>query len=210
MSFCTVKRLFTKCRAADVSEFQVLLGWRNTPSEGMDTSPARLKTLLQTSGPLLMPEFSLDNDAAKLCARKDRQRRYFNREERILCPLKDGKIIRVRSPTKTWKPAECLREVAPRSYEVLVVRAVHPPNRKDIWRTAQRPNTRASEEVEPFKRAPVASPGPDPETPLVDPEAGCVDESASSSSVYEDSAQPLTRFTRQRRPLERLKDFIMS
>ena len=141
ISFCTVKRLFTKCRDADVSEFQVLLGWRNTPSEGMDTSPARLKTLLQTSGPLLMPEFSLDNDAAKLCARKDRQRRYFNREERILCPLKDGKIIRVRSPTKTWKPAECLREVAPRSYKVLVVRAVHPPNRKDIWRTAQRPNT---------------------------------------------------------------------
>ena len=39
---CTVKRLFTKCRAAGVSEFQALLDWRNTPSEGMDTSPERL------------------------------------------------------------------------------------------------------------------------------------------------------------------------
>ena len=38
----TVKRLFTKCRAAGVSEFQALLDWRNTPSEGMDTSPERL------------------------------------------------------------------------------------------------------------------------------------------------------------------------
>ena len=80
----TVERLFKKCRAACVSEFQALLNWRNTPSEGMDTSPAHLlmgrpcKTLLPTSGTLLMPEFSLDNDAAKLCARKERQGRYCN------------------------------------------------------------------------------------------------------------------------------------
>lgn len=91
---------------------------------------------------------------------------------------------------------------------------MHRPNPKDIWRTTEQPNTRASEEVEPFQRAPVALPGPDPETPLVDPasssvEGDCVGESASPSSVDEDSAQPLTRFTRQRRRLERLKDFIM-
>ena len=39
-AFRTVKRLFTKSRAAGVSEFQALLDWRNTPSEGMDTSHA--------------------------------------------------------------------------------------------------------------------------------------------------------------------------
>ena len=37
----TVERLFTKCRAAGISEFQALPDWRNTPSEGMDTSPAQ-------------------------------------------------------------------------------------------------------------------------------------------------------------------------
>ena len=89
--------LLLKCQAAGVSEFQALLDWRNTPSEGMDTSPARLmgrrcKTLLPTSGTLLMPEFSLDNDAAKLCARKERQRRNFNRDKCILCPVKAGEI----------------------------------------------------------------------------------------------------------------------
>ena len=57
----------------------------------MDTSPARLmgrrcKTLLPASGTLLMPEFSLDNDAAKLCARN------FNRGKRILRPVKAGEI----------------------------------------------------------------------------------------------------------------------
>lgn len=217
----TVKRLFTKCRAAGVSEFQALLDWRNTPSEGMDTSPAqrllgrRCKTLLPSSGTLLMPEFSLDDDAAKLCARKERQRRYFNRGKRVLCPVKAGEAIRARSPTGTWKPAECLREVAPRSYEVLVDGAVRRRNRKDIWRTAESPNTCTSEEVEPFQRAPAASPDPDPETPLFGPasspvEADCVGEPALPSSVHEDSAQPLRRSTRERRPPERFKDFILS
>ena len=115
----TVERLFTKCRAAGVSEFQALLDWRNTPSEGMDTSPAqrllgrRCKTLLPTSGSLLTPEFSLINDAAKLCARKELQRRYFNRGKRVLSPVRTGETIRVSSPSGTWRPAECLREVAP-------------------------------------------------------------------------------------------------
>ncbi|KAK2559442.1 hypothetical protein P5673_018077 [Acropora cervicornis] len=71
------------------------------------------------------------------------------------------------------------------------------------------------EEVEPFQRAPAASPDPDPETPLVGPasspvEADCVGEPALPSSVHEDSAQPLRRSTRERRPPERFKDFIMS
>ena len=202
--------LFTKCRAAGVSEFQALLDWRNTPSEGMDTSPAQrllgrlCKTLFPTSGILLMPKFSLDNDAANLCARKDGQRRYFNRGKRVLCPVKAGEAICARSPTGTWKPAEFLREVAPRSYEVLVDGAVRRRNRKDIWRTAKSPNTWTSEEVEPFQRAPVASPGPDPETPLFAPAsspdaADCVGELALPSSVHGDSAKPLRRSTREKK-----------
>ena len=67
-----LSRLFTKCRAAGISEFQGLLDWRNTPSEGMDTSPAqrlmgrRCKTLLPTSETLLEPRFSPLDDANKL------------------------------------------------------------------------------------------------------------------------------------------------
>ena len=51
----TVKRLFEKCKETGVSELQALLDWRNTPSEGMDTSPAqrlmgrRSRTLLPMS-----------------------------------------------------------------------------------------------------------------------------------------------------------------
>ena len=63
-----VERLFAKCRAAGVSEFQALLDWWNTPSEGMDSSPAhhllgrRCKTLLPTLRTLLSPGFGLAND----------------------------------------------------------------------------------------------------------------------------------------------------
>ena len=94
---------------------------------------------------------------------------------------------------------------------MLVDGAVHRRNRKDIWQTAESPNTWTSEEVEPFQRAPAASPDPDPETPLFGPasspvEADCVGEPALPS-VHEDSAQPLRRSMRERRP-ERFKDFI--
>ena len=97
----TVERLFTKCRAAGVSEFQALLDWRHTPSEGMFASPAQrllcrhCKTLLPTFGTLLTPEISLVNNAAKLCAQKERQRRYFNRGKRVFSALKAGETIRV-------------------------------------------------------------------------------------------------------------------
>ena len=71
------------------------------------------------------------------------------------------------------------------------------------------------------QRAPVVSPGPVSGTPLVSPalspvEADCVGESASPSpvtppsSIPEDTAQPLRRSRRQRRPPARFKDFIMS
>ena len=57
----TVKRLFTKCHKSGQSEFLALLDWRNTPTEGVGTSPAqrlmgrRCKTLLPVAGTLLQP-----------------------------------------------------------------------------------------------------------------------------------------------------------
>ena len=119
----TVKRLFTKCRAAGVSEFQALLDWRNTPREGMDKSSAqrffgRCKTLLPTTDALLKPRFSLIADGRK----KEKQRQFYNRGKRSLAPLKPGETVRVRSPRGTWKQGICLREVASRAYDVLVER----------------------------------------------------------------------------------------
>jgi len=137
---CTVKRLFTECRAAGVSEFQALLDWRNTPSEGLDASPVqrffgrRCKTLLPATEALLRPRFSLTTDAKKLRAQKEKQKKFYNRGKRPLAPLKPGEAVRVRSPRGTWKQGICLREVAPRSYDVQVNGEVRHRNRKDISR----------------------------------------------------------------------------
>lgn len=37
----TVKRLFSKCKENSRSEFMALLDWRNTPTEGLGSSPAQ-------------------------------------------------------------------------------------------------------------------------------------------------------------------------
>ena len=148
----TVKRLFTKCRAAGVSEFQALLDWRNTPSEGIDSSPANVfwataaKTLLPTLGNLLAPDFTSTNEANKVRDRKERQRRYYNRGKRALSIVKPGETVWVRSNDGTWKQAKSLSEVAPRSYDVQIDGAVLRRNRKDIWRTGKAQNLQTFEE----------------------------------------------------------------
>ena len=75
-SLRTVKRLFEKCKETSVSEFQALLDWQNTPSEGMDTSPAehlmrrRCRTILPMLESLLRPSYSLHGDVRVLAGRR--------------------------------------------------------------------------------------------------------------------------------------------
>ena len=65
----TVKRLFTKCKKDETSEFLALFDWRNTQSEGMGTSPSqrrmgrRCNTLLPMAAPLLQPRHSVVSDS---------------------------------------------------------------------------------------------------------------------------------------------------
>ena len=72
----TVEQLFTKCKQSCQSEFQALLDWRNTPTEGMKTSPAQrlmgrcCKTLLPIAGRLLQPSYPTEQDSQDLLARK--------------------------------------------------------------------------------------------------------------------------------------------
>ena len=223
----TVEGLFTKCRAAVVSEFQALLDWRNTPSEGMDSSPTqrllgrRCKTLLPTPGTLLTPGFSLANDAYQLRAQKERQCWYYNRGKRPLLPVKPGETVRVRSPAGTWKQAECLREVAPRSYDVLIDGAVCRLNRNDIWHTGEPLNAQAFEEpVAEFEQVALTPPATalpvpfaEPVTPSPVAESSTprvITESTAPSSEAEDVVLPSRRSTSQRGPPERFKNFVMS
>ena len=71
-----MKRLFEKRKKLGVSEFQALLDWRNTPTEGMAISPVqrlmgrRCRTVLSTSESLLRPSYSLRDDVRAISDKK--------------------------------------------------------------------------------------------------------------------------------------------
>ena len=119
----TVKCLFQKCKESGVSEFQALLDWRNTPTEGMATSPVqrlmgrRCHTLLPTSECLLRPSYSLRDDVRAMSDKKRRQKEYYDRHAKPLPNVSPGEMVHMRLPgQKVWTPATCLDSAGPRSF----------------------------------------------------------------------------------------------
>ena len=140
----TIKRLFSKCREVGQSEYKALLDWRNTPSEGMGTSPAqrffgrRCKTLLPMTQALLEPKYSTAEDAQALKGQKARQQHYYNRQARDLPPISPGDTIRMRPPGQsTWEKGVCTGLYGPRSYRVKVGEAEYRRNRRQLIRTSE-------------------------------------------------------------------------
>jgi len=138
----TIKKLFTKCQESGQSEYQALLDWRNTPTEGMGTSPAqrflgrRCKTLLPIAKSLLMPRYSVKEDIQNLKKQKLRQQWYYNQHGKDLQPIAPGETVRIRLPGKTtWSVGICKALVGPRSYEIKVGHAIYRRNRRHLIRT---------------------------------------------------------------------------
>ena len=135
----TIKRLFKKCALSGQSEFRALLDWRNTPSEGIGSSPAqrimgrRCKTTLPISETLLQPSFSVDKDSMALQKQKQKQVRYYNRTCRKPRSFKTGEIVRMRCPgSQFWTPRRCVRKVAPRSFDIDVGGTIYRRNQRHM------------------------------------------------------------------------------
>ena len=123
----TVKRLFKKCRQAGHSEYRVLLDWRNTPTEGMGTSPAqrflgrRCKTLLPLTHTQLQPRYPTDDDTQALHRQKAKQKHYCDRSAKDLTHISRGDTVRMRLPGESvWTPGVCTGQQGPRSYGIRV------------------------------------------------------------------------------------------
>ena len=123
----TTKLLMKKAKDAKTDFYLALLEWRNTPSEGMDSSPAQrifgrcMRTLLPISKQLLKPE-TQKGVSEKLKERKQVQSEYFNRGSKELPELQKNEIVRIQ-PSKQdrfgrWKKGKVLRKAAIRSYIV--------------------------------------------------------------------------------------------
>ena len=116
----TVKRLFTKCRQSGQSEFIALLDWRNTPTEGVGTSPAQClmarccKTLLPVTGIRLQPQYSAAEDTRAMMGRKQQQQFYYNKHTKTLQPINTGETLRMKLPgQKNVSAGTCLGQACP-------------------------------------------------------------------------------------------------
>uniref|UniRef100_A0AAQ4NZT5 Gypsy retrotransposon integrase-like protein 1 n=1 Tax=Gasterosteus aculeatus aculeatus TaxID=481459 RepID=A0AAQ4NZT5_GASAC len=120
----TAKRLLMKAKAAGQDPYLAILDHRNTPSQGLDSSPAqrllsrRTKTLLPTKATLLRPE--VIQVSQKLKNRQQCQSTYYNRSARDLDTLATGDCVRIQPlpPNAVWRLGRVLKPVDWRSYEV--------------------------------------------------------------------------------------------
>ena len=94
----TAKSLMKKARESGQDFYLSLLAWRNTPTEGMGSSPAqclfskRTKTSLPTASRLLEPE-PVKQVRGKLYERKEIQAKYFNKGSKELPSLQEGETV---------------------------------------------------------------------------------------------------------------------
>ena len=117
----TCKRLMRKAKPAKRDIYLIMLDWRTTPSEGLQTFPAqrlmgrRTRTLLHTHESLLEPIGGSKEIHANLKQAKEKQAKYFNRNSKPLPELKPDGTIRMRLPGEdSWSKGKVLRKAGTR------------------------------------------------------------------------------------------------
>ena len=120
-----VKQLFKKAYRDGKDPWLALLDNRNTPTEGLDTSPAqrlmsrRTRTLLPTASGLLYPEVAQGTEE-KIKAKREKAKYYYDRTAKKLPELEIGQEVRI-APLKRnhpWKSGTCVEKLSDRSYLV--------------------------------------------------------------------------------------------
>ena len=139
-----MKQLFLKAKEDNRDPQLALLEWRNTPTEGFNSSPAqrffgrRTRSLLPTTEKALKPK--IVDGVPEIQAKKlEKQAKYYNRTSKSLKNLKPGEIIRMQ-PTpgeKVWRKGKVITEVSPRKYQVEVNGKSYYRNRKFLRRTSE-------------------------------------------------------------------------
>ena len=121
------KRLMIRSRAANEDPYLGLLNHRNTPTEGMQSSPAqrlmgrRTKTLIPTTLPKLIPATFFHTDEKRRMDEKRANMATRHLDNRTLKPLEMGQKVRIQpiqKGGKLWKEAVVTKSVNGRSYEV--------------------------------------------------------------------------------------------
>ena len=145
------KRLLKKTSQSKGDAYLAMLELRNTPNQGIDSSPAqrlhgrRTRTLLPTSSSLLKPRGAeiLVEDRTRMKALQRKQSERYNQHAKDLPTLEEGDVVRLK-PYKLgcpeWQRAVVQKRLDERSYEVetdngLLLRR----NRVDLKKTGEAP-----------------------------------------------------------------------
>ena len=133
-----VKHLFKKAIADNKDPWLALLDYRNTPTEGIMTSPCqrlmsrRTRTLVPVATNLLYPEVvSGVQDSIEL--KRQKAKSYFDKNAKPLPELDIGQEVRITDKrNKTWELGKCLAKLSDRSYLVQADGEAVRRNREDI------------------------------------------------------------------------------
>ena len=94
----TAKRLLRKAKKSDSDQYLAILDYRNTPTQGLGSSPTqrlmrlrRARTLLPMASSLLQPRVvDPEKEKTKMMERQSRQANLYNRSARDLPSLEEG------------------------------------------------------------------------------------------------------------------------
>ena len=214
-----VKQLFKKAERDGKDPWLALLDYRNTPTEGINASPAqrlmsrRTRTLLPTASSLLRPEVCTQS-TEKLELKRQKAKFYYDRHAKQLPELEIGQEVRIQPLRKnqTWKEATCIERLSDRSYVVKSGNEFFRRNRQFLKPAAEpsptekRSTETGSQELEvTHKENPKVPKSPSkPASPKQDSVEGAV----AMETQVPLSASQKTR-TRSIRPPSRFKDFDM-
>ena len=122
------KQLLKKAKDSGRDQYLAILDYRNTPTQGVNSSPAqrmlnrRTRTLLPTAASLLEPRHvDIKSERSKLKTRQDKQATYYNRSAKDLPPLCEGDVVRMKPfklGEKKWNKGVIQHRLDERSYEV--------------------------------------------------------------------------------------------
>ena len=123
------KQMMEKCKRSNNDPYMALLEIRNTPTQGVGSSPSqrlinrRTRTLLPMTHNLLRPTGELEHECDKLKVKNNQtmQATYYNRRAKDLPVLKEGDRVRLkpfRLGQKGWNKGTVVARLDERSYDI--------------------------------------------------------------------------------------------
>ena len=158
------KRIMKKSLLAKEDPYLGLLNWRNTPTEGLDSSPVqrlfgrRTMTTLPTTEQLLAHDEIKQKDVVKRKSSKRARILEAHEGRRTLKPLNVGDKVTVQpiKPNESvWQPATVTKVLPNRTYEVIHKNRTYRRNRRLLRLLPQPPDSVNDEETTEVEPTPI-------------------------------------------------------